>query len=124
MKVTMKSLFAVLLFTTGYEVSNAQSTSGQGVQEDQNLVIPDSYMQEQNQLSDAPGVASYNEESADAPVEETGSVSSSYGRYEATEEIRIYSGKQDGNNVVRTVQVKLPDGSPSSSFSYREYQPH
>jgi hypothetical protein len=88
--------------------------------------IPDSYMQEQDQVADDPGVSSYNiageegtETTEDGAWKEEGY---GYGYGQETETINIYSGKHDGNNVVRTVEVKLPDGT--GSFSYREYQPH
>ena len=44
---------------------------------------------------------------------------SSYGR---TEVLRIYSGRQDGNNVIRTKEVPLPESSTTATRS--DYEPH
>ena len=99
--------------------SRAQNTS------QEEIAIPESYMEEQNIVQDQnPGVASYNIDGTETATEMDGSAETgSYSNYEQqTETIHIYSGKQEGNNVVKTVQVPLPDGS--GNFSYREYQPH
>jgi hypothetical protein len=72
------------------------------------------------------GVASYNIEDEEAWDENSGDYYSESGSSYAqqTETIRIYSGRHEGNNTVRTIQVALPEGSPSGGFSYREYEPH
>jgi hypothetical protein len=117
MKSFMKPALAAALLAL------AAPAWSQTTQEEQPVAVPDSYMEEQGQLesSDQPGVASYNiegetsTENADGAWREEGA-----GFEPQTEEIKIYSGKQEGNNVVRTVQVPLPDGS--GHFSYREYR--
>lgn len=38
--------------------------------------------------------------------------------YRPTEKIRVYSGSQTGNNLVKTIEVALPEDSPSSSEAY------
>lgn len=38
--------------------------------------------------------------------------------YRATEKIRIYSGSQSGVNVIKTIEVPLPENSPSVSEVY------
>ncbi len=73
---------------------------------------------------DYSGVASYNieeenwDEFSEEGWDEAGGDSYTETR---TETIRVYSGRQEGNNMVRTIEVPLPEGA--GSFSYREYQP-
>ncbi|HKR07338.1 MAG TPA: hypothetical protein VJY62_22075 [Bacteroidia bacterium] len=38
--------------------------------------------------------------------------------YRATEKIKIYSGSQSGVNVIKTIEVPLPENSPSVSEVY------
>jgi hypothetical protein len=89
----------------------------------------DYYQLQDGTEENASGVASYNidDGSEDAAAESQDGAWKNEGRSaygQETETIHIYSGKQEGNNVVRTVQVKLPDGDAESNFSYREYQSH
>jgi uncharacterized protein YxeA len=42
--------------------------------------------------------------------------------YRPTEKIHIYSGRHDGNNVIRTVEVPLPDNNNNRSSGV--YIPH
>ncbi len=39
-------------------------------------------------------------------------------RYQPGEVIRIYSGKHDGNNVIRTVEIPVPEGRQNEQAGY------
>jgi len=69
------------------------------------------------------GVASYNIDDGQTADTQDGAWRNEGGGFEQqTEPINVYSGRQEGNNVIRTIQVPLPDGS--GTFSMRTYEPH
>jgi len=123
MKMIAKGIAFVLFFVATSISGFAQSAREQA----ETPPAREAWEEEEFEIeNEATGVASYNIEEYDETEEAESGFDDESGAYrvEQTETIRIYSGRQDGNNIVRKVEVPLPEGSPASSFSYREYQPH
>lgn len=53
-----------------------------------------------------------------AEPDNASAVQHSTSTYRATEKIRVYSGSQTGVNVIKTIEVPLPENSPSISEVY------
>jgi len=121
MKV-LKSVILSSAFTIFAISVNAQTTENDpAYQNDENngneteqFSIPESYQQEQNQLDDeySSGNSTYNidEENSETAYEE-----SSWRSEGEEEELRVYSGSQDGNNVVKKIHVRVPESMQNSS---------
>lgn len=75
-------------------------------------IAPEQHQETQSQTSTVNIVS-------DEKTTQQSTASSNYGR---TEVLRIYSGRQDGNNVIRTKEVPLPESSTTATRS--EYEPH
>lgn len=74
-------------------------------------------------LSNSPGFSQTSDSSVQQSVtivepENSSSAQKSASSYRPTEKIRVYSGSQTGNNLVRTIEVSLPENSPGSSEAY------
>ena len=119
-------LFKSVILTTSFSLFvvavNAQTTdSDSNYENDENVTstedeigIPDSYMQEQNQLDSeySSGTSSYNIDDSD---EETAYEESSWRTESEGEELRVYSGFQDGNNTIKTIKVAVPESMQTTS---------
>lgn len=75
-------------------------------------IVPEQQQETQSQTSTVNIVS-------DEKPEQHSTAGTSYGR---TEVLRIYSGRQDGNNVIRTKEVPLPESSTTATRN--EYEPH
>lgn len=107
-------MLAAVLGTAGYMSAKAQSAT------ENNIAVPESYMQEQG-ISEPAGTSTVS--TLEYDTTQGISYASTQTQVSFSEPINIYSGKHDGNNVVRTIEVALPEGSPTTGFTYREYQP-
>jgi hypothetical protein len=111
MKKFKSGLFLFVFLFVGSLMAHAQETNSSSM----TIHIPEGYTQLQGFGDDSPGVASY---SVDETEELTDDGSASWRSYRSgeTEELRVYSGKQDGNNIITTVEVKIPPSMITDSY--------
>ena len=117
----LKSVFLLSFFTVFAVSVNAQTTennssyqnSDETTTENDQYGIPESYQQEQNQLDEeyTSGNSTYN---IDENEGETAYEESSWRSESDEEELRVYSGFQDGNNVVKKIHVRVPESMQDS----------
>ncbi len=104
----MKTFKNILLFAVIYlgcaGIGMAQSHESA----ESKIHIPEGYYQEQGQTTESAGVASYNIDENTGSENSDGAASWRQNTYSTDEVIHIYSGKQDGNNVIRKVEVNVP----------------
>jgi len=110
-KKALKSMLLLALFSICVTIVNAQSenldTNSETVLESDSLTILETYEQTQNQQREitSPGTATYNI----VEDNEQGSSGASERRSDSNvEELRVYSGSQHGNNVIKTIEVEIP----------------
>jgi len=109
---TIKLLFIIPFFALGSSaVVQAQTDSTTQEQ----VVVPESYQetQEQIQPDTSVGAATYNIVDNEAPVEPG---AAPFRTDSDVEELRVYSGSHDGNNVIKRVEIRIPvrDQDPAS----------
>jgi hypothetical protein len=110
MKKIKKILISFGILTGAANFCNAQSNTA-------------SQQNETPVLGNGPGFSQPSDSSVQQSVtivepENSSSPQKSTSSYRPTEKIRVYSGSQTGNNLVRTIEVALPEDSPSSSEAY------
>jgi len=83
----------------------------------QQLNVPESYNQTQNQVaSDLPaGSSTYNIAENETPAADPGAAA--WRDESDTEVLRVYSGAQEGNNVIKTIEVKKAANPQGSSYT-------
>ena len=115
----MMTLVGLACGLTSALAQNNENES-QGSTNGNDIYIQDNYSQEQGQVDGTQGVSSISVENDGSSSSEVANSSSSWDD-SGTEELRVYSGKQDGNNVIRKAKVKLPDGSDSGGDAYKPH---
>jgi Na+/H+-translocating membrane pyrophosphatase len=104
-KISLSVCIIILLFNNSIY---AQTSNGQ--QQDTSAVQP--YQETQQQDSTMQQSVTISEPSVTKTTENTSA------NYRPTEKIRIYSGRHEGNNVIKTVEIPLPANSLSRSGDY------
>ncbi len=108
---TLKSVILFTILSFCFTIVNAQSENSESQSETvlqaDSLTIPDTYDQNQDGQLDlnSSGTATYN------IVEENEQSSSGAAEWRSgsdVEELRVYSGYQNGNNVIKTIEVQIP----------------
>ena len=91
-------------------------------QEQTDINIPEGFNEQQNEEIGSSGVSSYSE------VEETPAATPENGAAEwrgngEVEELRLYSGSHDGNNYIKTIEMKTPvrNQDPNSGAVYKPH---
>ena len=121
MKLAATSMMTLFGIAFGVSAAMAQNNeSEQGTSTGNDIYIQDNYSQEQGQVDGTQGVSSISVENDGTSTSEYSNSSSSWDD-SGTEELRVYSGKQDGNNVIRVAKVKRPDGSDTSGDAYKPH---
>ena len=121
-EIKVRLLITLMALCLG-TIANAQTDSTQQVAVDtasQDANIPESYMETQEQLQEdgTVGAATNNIDDNNTPADPG---AANYEVQEETEELRVYSGRHEGNNYVKTIQVKVP--ASRTGNSYNNYQP-
>jgi hypothetical protein len=111
----LKSLPVLILFACFTSVAFAQTEQ---IEEEGQINIPESFHETQ-EIVDVEGGAGNTTFNLveDENAQENGAAG--WRSYENTEDRRIYSGSHDGNNVIKTIEVKLPEGIVDPYASYR-----
>ena len=109
--------------TEGDNLKQKESPLPEGENQEQSEIhIPEGYNEQQNEEIGSTGVSSYSE------VNEAPAIAPDNGAAEwrgdgEVEELKIYSGSHDGNNYVKTIEVKIPVSNQYSN-SGSVYKPH
>lgn len=121
----LKTVFLASMCTICFTYVNAQTTgesnSVNTESTSEEFGIPESYQQSQDQLNSdySAGNATYNiddnEMNSDSDIY-SDSGSASWRSDESVEVLRVYSGSQDGNNLVKKIEVKVPESVQGSSW--------
>ncbi len=118
-KKTFKSVMLAAFFCTCYTMVNAQSENTdlqtESVLNSDSLTIPETYQQTQDQQQEinSPGTATYN------IVDTEPGVSTGAAEFHSdsnVEKLRVYSGSQNGNNVIKTIEVQIPPAKDGSNY--------
>lgn len=108
---TLKSVILFTILSFCFTIVNAQSESSESQPETvlqvDSITVPETYEQNQDGQPDlnSSGTATYN------IVEENEQSSSGAAEWRTAsdvEELRVYSGYHNGNNVIKTIEVPIP----------------
>ncbi|HMT30863.1 MAG TPA: hypothetical protein PKD91_16450 [Bacteroidia bacterium] len=117
----MKTSKLVVLFTLISLVTSTMVNAQTEEKKEQVVNIPENYqqIQQQSETDTSVGTATYNiveNETQVDPQSDPGAAT--WTNEEDVEILRVYSGSQDGNNVVKTIEVKKIPNSPGSLSEY------
>lgn len=110
-KKALQTVWLIGIFSTCFTIANAQSTNSDMKSDSttatDELIVPQSYPQTQDEQLEinSTGTATYTiDESNTAGTPEIPEARSKGN----VEELRVYSGYQNGNNIIKTIEVEVP----------------